>query len=449
MEMTTTNRRTALGILAGTAAALPGLSWARTGPASPLINAFRLQKSLEMLSTFGRPAGGTFADGVSRVAYSDADIAGRAYVMKLMREAGLNPVVDAAGNLSGTRPGSDASLKPILIGSHIDSVPGGGNFDGEVGSMAAIEVVRTLEDHRIRTRHPIEVAIWSNEEGGTMGSAMVTEPVPALFAGPASEAGAAARKGVERIGGDPSRIASARRLPGSIRCYLELHIEQGAVLDRAGIPIGVVEGIVSIDQYQVTIEGVANHAGTTPMAQRQDALLAAAKIIEAVNSIATSEPGAQVATVGKLEVTPNAANVIPGLVRLTVEIRDLSADKVGRLGKSIAKQAEEIAAATNTKIAMNRYLHLEPALADPALQTAIEAAAASLNLKTMRLPSGAGHDAQELAKIGPMGMIFVPSVGGISHSPRELTRWSDCANGANVLLGTVLDIDRSPSRESR
>lgn len=440
--MNGTNRRAVLQLLAGLAATLPIRSLVKPGGApAPLISSARLQRSLEELSRFGRRTAGTFADGVSRVAYSDADVAGRAYAMGLMRAAGLTPATDAAGNLSGRRPGSEASLKPMVIGSHIDSVPGGGNFDGALGSMAAIEVVRTLNDLGIRTRHPIEVVIWSNEEGGLMGSAVAIGSIPAELTDPASKAGAAMREDLKRIGGDPDGLQSARRAAGSIHCYLELHIEQGGILDRAGLPIGVVDGIVCIDQYEVTIEGLANHAGTTPMPMRQDALVAAARLIEAVNEIALVEPGAHVATVGKLEVTPNAANVIPGLVRHTVEIRDLSSEKVAKLGAAIARRSEQIAAETRTRIVMKRYLHLDPALADPALQARIESASASLGFKTMHLASGAGHDAQELAKIGPMGMIFVPSVNGISHSPKEFTRWDDCANGANVLLRTLLEVD--------
>lgn len=446
--MNVINRRTMLKGLATLAATIPVRAVAKN-PRIPVrsINAARLQQSLEELSKFGRRAGGIFADGVSRVAYSDADVAGRAYAMQLMRNAGLNPTIDAAGNLTGRRAGSDPSLKPIVMGSHIDSVPGGGNFDGDLGSMAAIEVAHTLADQRIRTRHPLEVVIWSNEEGETMGSVAAVGDVPE-FADSMSRSGIAAREGLRRIGGDPDRAAQARRAPGSIRCYLELHIEQGGILDQAKVPIGVVDGIVCIDGYDVTIEGFANHAGTTPMPMRQDALIAAAKMIEAVNEIAQAEPGRQVATVGKLEVMPNAMNVIPGMVRHTVEIRDLSAVKVAKLGAAIVRRADQIAAETRTKIVMKRFFHLEPALADPALQAIIESAAANLGLKTMHLPSGAGHDAQELAKIGPMAMIFVPSINGVSHSPHELTRWGDCANGANVLLRTLYEIDRGSARDA-
>ncbi len=248
--------------------------------------------------------------------------------------------------------------------------------------------------------------------------------------------------GVRKLGGDPTRLAEARFAPGAFRCYLELHIEQGGTLHKADVPIGVVEGIVSIDRYEVEIRGFANHAGTTPMKERHNALLAAAKLIESVQTVVTQEPGRQVGTVGRLQVFPNAPNVVPGLVRHSIELRDLSADKIARLGDEIQKRAQEIAQETGTEIIMEKVEHDPPAVADPEMQAKIEAAAAGLGLKTMRLPSGAGHDAQMMAKVGPIGMIFVPSINGISHSPKESTNWQDCANGANVLLQTILLIDR-------
>jgi N-carbamoyl-L-amino-acid hydrolase len=440
----TITRRELLGGIASVSAisALPQLSVAQTSTTDLRINPGRLQQSLEALSVYGRPAGGTFADGVSRVAYSDADVAGRKYAMDLMRAAGLEPRLDTAGNILGRREGGDRSLKPILFGSHIDSVPSGGNFDGDLGSMSAIEVAHTLQDRGITTRHPLQVVIWSNEEGLTLGSrAALGDLRPEELE--VSYNGIRRADGVRKIGGDPARLAEARMAPGSFHCYLELHIEQGGTLDKAGIPIGVVEGIVSIDEYEVEIRGFANHAGTTPMPERRNALLAAAKLIEAVQEVVTREPGRQVGTVGHLEVYPNARNVIPGLVKHAIELRDLSPEKIARLGDEIQKRAQEIAQETDTEISMKLVEHDEPAVATPAIQSQIEAAAASLGLKTMRLPSGAGHDAQVVAKLGPMGMIFVPSVGGISHSPKEFTRWPDCANGANVLLHTVLAMDRS------
>lgn len=250
------------------------------------------------------------------------------------------------------------------------------------------------------------------------------------------------KDGIRKIGGDPARLEQSRIAPGSFHCYLELHIEQGGNLEKAGIPVGVVEGIVSIDEYEVEVRGFANHAGTTPMPERRNALLAAAKLIEAVQEVVTRDPGRQVGTVGRLEVSPNARNVVPGLVKHSIELRDLSSEKIARLGEEIQKRAQEIARETKTEIVMNKIEHDEAAMATPEIQSQIEAAAGGLGLKTMRLPSGAGHDAQVMAKLGPMGMIFIPSVGGISHSPKELSRWTDCANGANVLMHTVLRMDQ-------
>lgn len=433
-------RRELLSGLAATAAvsALPHYSHAEDG-ASLRINAARLQQSLEGLSVFGRPAGGTFADGVSRVAYSDSYVAARNYAMDLIRAAGLDPHIDAGGNITALRQGNGPALKPILFGSHIDSVPSGGNFDGDLGSMASIEVLHTLNDHKVATRHPLRMYIWQNEEGGLIGShAAAGEPedLERQFYG------ITVADGIRKLGGNPDNLAQARIPKGSFECYLELHIEQGGSLAKAAIPIGVVEGIVAIDEYDVEIHGFANHAGTTPMRERRNALLAAGMLVEAVQQVVTSEPGRQVGTVGRLIVYPNAPNVVPGRVTHSIELRDLSADKIARLGAEIQRRAQQIAEQTDTEITINKVSIDPPALASPEIQTQIETAATALGLKTMRLPSGAGHDAQMMARLGPMGMIFVPSVGGISHSPKELTHWTDCANGGNVLLQTILRMDK-------
>ena len=396
---------------------------------------------------FGRPSGGTFADGVSRVAYSDADVAGRRYMMDLMRAAGLEPRVDPAGNIFGRRAGTGAGLPPILFGSHIDSVPNGGNFDGDLGSLAALGALEALAAANVRTRHPLEMVVWSAEEGvtfnnrGLAGSRIVAGDVKPSDMDQVWN-GMTRADAIRRIGGDPGRISEAVRPSGAHHCYLELHIEQGGTLERQRIPVGVVEGIVSIDRHEVTVTGFANHAGTTPMADRQDALLAASHLTIAVREIVRSEPGRQVGTVGRLDVTPNAPNVIPGVVRLTIELRDLSAEKLTRLADRIRLSAAEIARDTKTSIEFTSSTHNAPANAAVEVQQAIELSAGRLGLASQRLPSGAGHDAQMMAQLSPMGMIFVPSVGGISHSPRELTHWEDCARGADVLLGTVLEMDR-------
>ena len=389
---------------------------------------------------YGRPPGGSFADGVSRTGFSDAIVASRKYLMQLMRDAGMEPRIDSAGNILGSRAGSDPNLKPILFGSHIDSVPSGGNFDGDLGSLSAIEVIRTLNEHNITTRHSLQTAIWTDEEGTFVGSGSAAGLFKASDLNRIRD-GISIAEGLRKLGGDPTRLAEARLAPGAFCCYLELHIEQGSTLYKANVPIGVVEGIVAIDRYDVEIRGFANHAGTTPMKERHNALLAAAKLIEAVQDVVTREPGRQVGTVGKLEVFPNAVNVIPGLVKHSIELRDLSVEKIARLGDEIRTRAPEIARETGTEITMTKTEHDAPAEAAPEIQAKIETAAKELGLQTMRLPSGAGQDAQMLAKVCPMGMIFVSSVDGISHSPKELTRWEDCANGANVLLHTILLID--------
>ena len=450
------SRRRFLGSVAsasvGALAAGPGLAGrsdlrAEGRPNSGIgIDSGRLRAQLEQLSVFGRPQGGTFADGVSRVAYSDADVEGRRYVMELMRSAELVPRIDPAGNIFARAEGAEPALKPIVVGSHIDSVPNGGNFDGDLGSLAAIEVVRVLRQHGITTRHPLEVVVWAHEEGATYGNGLNGSRAVAGELG-ANELDAVwngVRKAdaLRKIGGDPDRIGEARREPGWTHCYLELHIEQGGTLDRRRIPIGVVEGIVAIERHRVTITGVANHAGTTAMADRHDALVAASQVVLAVRDIVTATEGRQVGTVGQLDVVPNAANVVPGEVRLMIELRDLSARTIANLADSIKGRVQHIARDTATQIEMEKTGHYAGALATPDVQAAIERAASGLGLEHVRLPSGAGHDAQMAARLGPMGMIFVPSVGGISHSPQELTRWEDCARGADVLLGAVVAADR-------
>ena len=409
--------------------------------ASQQADAARLRRRLEELSIFGRPSGGTFADGVSRLAYSDADVAGRALVMRWMREAGLDPHIDAAGNILGRRNGSDPKLEPVLFGSHIDSVPSGGNFDGDLGVLSSIEVIEQLNAARIETRRPLEVVVWANEEGVAFNNGLDGSRAAAglLQAGELDQVwnGTPKRDAIRKIGGDADRMETVVRKPGSFHAYFELHIEQGGNLEREGIPIGVVEGIVAIDRYNAEIQGFANHAGTTAMPDRQDALLAASELTIAVNQIVRAEPGRQVGTVGHIEVSPNAPNVIPGNVKLTIELRDLSAEKIARLGAAIQDRARAIAAETRTTITIRPASHHESAVADPRLMTAIEDASGKLGYKTKRLPSGAGHDAQSMAHIGPMAMIFVPSVAGISHSPKELTHWDDCARGAEVLFHVV------------
>ena len=401
------------------------------------VNGQRIMGHILALAEFGKNPQG----GVSRVAYSDADKQGREYVLGLMREAKLEVRIDEAGNLIGRRAGSGSNLAPFLIGSHIDTVPEGGNYDGVVGSLGAIEVAQTLAESKVTLRHPLEVVIFQNEEGGLIGSRAMDGELTEKELDLVSRSGKTIREGIKFIGGDVSRLAEARRKKGDIAAYLELHIEQGGNLDSEKINIGVVEGIVGINWWDVTIEGFANHAGTTAMNNRQDALLAAAKFIEAVNRIVTSVPGRQVGTVGRINAFPGAPNVIPGKVVLSLELRDLDAAKIKMLYDKISAEAQSIAAASKTKFDFKEINVNIPAPTDLRIRSLISEAARDLGLSTKSMPSGAGHDAQDMARLGPVGMIFIPSVGGISHSPREFSHPSDIADGCNVLLHTLLKLD--------
>ncbi|QQS44773.1 MAG: Zn-dependent hydrolase [Acidobacteriota bacterium] len=401
------------------------------------VNGERLNRHLEELSRFGRNAQG----GVSRVAYSEADLEGRSYTMDLMRKAGLEVRIDAAGNLVGRRAGRDSSLPPLVIGSHIDSVPEGGNYDGEVGSMGAIEVAEILAGNRVALRHPLEVIIFQNEEGGTIGSHAIAYGLTEKTLDLVTNSRKTIREGIKFIGGDPGRLSDAVRKPGSIAAYLELHIEQGGILDAEKIDIGVVEGIVGINWWDVTIEGFANHAGTTPMKGRRDAMLAAARYVDAVNRVVTGIVGRQVATVGKLQPFPGAYNVIPGKVVTSLEIRDLDSARIKLVYEKILPEVAGIEQATGTKFTFTQTMETPPAPTDPKVRRIIDQSAKELGYSTKLMPSGAGHDAQEMAHLGPVGMIFVPSVAGISHSPREFSTPEAITRGANVLLNAVMKLD--------
>ncbi len=403
------------------------------------VNEQRIASRIRELSKFGRDEMG---HGY-RVAYTKGDIEGRTWFMELMKKAGLNPGIDAAGNIIGRRKGKNSLLKPIGFGSHIDMVPDGGNYDGTVGSIGALEVIEVLNENHIETIHPLEVIIFSNEEGGTIGSKAMTAGLTHEGLQQKSQSGLTMAEGIRAIGGNPDNMASCLRKKGDLHAWLELHIEQGGILVKENIQIGVVEGIVGIVHWEVTIEGFANHAGTTPMQMRQDALLAASKFILAVNEVVNSISGNQVATVGKMTVQPGAYNVIPGKVLLGLEIRDLSAEKIEWLFREMEKRAAIIAGDTKSTFSFVRQPNeSEPALTDKKLQQSINASAQALGFTTKFMQSGAGHDSQHIAQIVPAAMIFIPSQGGISHSPKEFSTATDMANGTNVLMQTILAVDK-------
>lgn len=396
------------------------------------INADRLWQDLDTLARIGRGADG----GVTRVAYSPADREGRAWVQAQMREAGLTVRTDAAGNTIGLYPGQE-SLPPLTLGSHTDTVPNGGRYDGALGVLAALACVRALHAAGVRLRHPVELINFAAEEAtmseGTVGSqAMVGLLKPKLIHQLAWD-GRPVSEHLREAGLDPAAITEARRPAGSLAAYLELHIEQGGILEAAGVPIGVVEGIVGIRRYTAGFRGFANHAGTTLMAGRQDALVMAAPFITTVRDLAVRR--GIVGTIGSLRVQPGAPNVIPGYVELDVETRSLR--------ESELDEAEaELAGLANQAGAEWRQVGRKPPVeSDPRLLTALTSACEELGLPYRRMPSGAGHDAMCIAAIAPQAMLFVPSRGGISHSPQEFTSPEHCTNGARVLLAALLKLD--------
>lgn len=404
-----------------------------------LVNSDRLHQHLMHLSNYGKNEDG----GSDRVGFSSHDLAAREYIISLMKEAGLEVKIDAAANIIGKRAGKNPELKPIAFGSHIDEVPNGGHYDGPVGSLSAIEVIQTLQEQTIETQHPLEVIIFANEEGGVVGSRAMVGQLNEEALKVVSNAGISQAEGISRLGGDPTKIPEMAREKGDLAAFIELHIEQGANLYNEKIDIGVVEGIVAIEWWEFTFKGKANHAGTTPMNLRKDPMLPAAKFILAVNETVRAEEGRQVGTVGKIQAYPGAGNVIPGEVKLSLEIRDLSAEKIWSLYEQLENQAKKFAEEYGVEVSVK---HIEvaskPAIADESIRKIIKESADQLGLTAMSLPSGAGHDAQEIARIAPMGMIFIPSKDGISHAPDEYSSKEEIANGANVLLKTILALDK-------
>ena len=402
-----------------------------------MVNGDRLNKSIASLASIGQLPNG----GVKRIAYSEEDIEARNLVRQWMEELEMEISIDAAGNIIGRYLGNNRGTAALATGSHIDTVPCGGHYDGAYGVLAGLEVVRVLKENQIRLERSLEVIVFTDEEGSMMGSKAISGRVV-----PDSEYyrrpdGTDIQTCLNRVGGNWNNITQARRYAQDIAAFVELHVEQGPVLESMGKQIGVVEGIVGQRRFNITVKGSANHAGTTPMQMRCDALVAASQVVLAVNQIGNT-PGQQVATVGKMKVLPNAANVVPGWVEMSLDIRDLSSLHIDSLLKQLRIYLEEIAVATDTQIRLNPCLHNEPALAEPYIQKAIALSCQNLNLSYTYLPSRASHDAQELAQFTNMGMIFVPSLMGVSHDANEYTSPEQCVQGANVLLHTLIQLGK-------
>jgi N-carbamoyl-L-amino-acid hydrolase len=411
----------------------------------PSVDGDRLWSTLQALGRIGETP-----TGMDRIAFSPAEIEARAFVTGLLHESGLTARVDPAGNLIATRPGSESGLGPIAMGSHIDTVPMGGKFDGALGVIAAIEVCRTLKDRGITTRHPLEVIAFTNEEGGRFHRGLFGSRAMAGLLVPddltvVDHEGMGLAEHLAKVGGDKARIAGAVRAPGSLAGYLEYHIEQGPELEHDHKQIGVVTGITGRFVLEVDIHGMTNHAGTTPMDMRKDAMVAAAHVALEVEHLAAHEQSCRVGTLGVVQVKPGAVNVIPGFVHLEAEFRDLEMARLEDTERRFMAACAEIAHDTHTTIEVRRQEIVPSAPTAPAFRQAIESVSAALGYTTMPVPSGAGHDAQAMARLTEIGMIFVPSKAGISHAIEEFTPAEDCARGANVLLATLLELDGSLS----
>jgi N-carbamoyl-L-amino-acid hydrolase len=398
----------------------------------PTVDGHQLLADLDSLARFGASASG----GVDRVAYSQEDLEARRWLEAEMRSLSLEVRTDQAGNSIGSYPGQNSRLAPIGIGSHTDTVPQGGRYDGALGVVAALACVRALQASESRLQHAVEVINFAAEEatmGGTIGSrAMAGMMDPSILRTQAWD-GQEVADHIRAAGLDPDRLAEAQRPQGSLACFLELHVEQGSTLDSSSVPMGVVEGIVGIRRYAVRFEGVANHAGTTPMADRRDALIMACPYVLAVRDIAIAH--GVVGTVGKLDLHPGAPSVIPGRVDLSVETRGLDETRLDAAEAVLSDAAAAMAGEFS-------LISSKPAIrCDHRLLQELITACTELGVEYKRLPSGAGHDAMCIARIAPVAMLFVPSRGGISHSADEYTDPESCVTGARVLLHALMRID--------
>ena len=410
----------------------------------PEINAARLLMRLTELAQLTDPE-----RPYTRRAFTPLYELGRAWLRAEMETAGLSVSMDAGGNLSGRRAGSVPNAPTLMLGSHTDTVVGGGRFDGILGVLAALEVAHCLHDAGHQLSHALEVVDFLSEEPSDYGASCVGSRAlagtltPALLAQTNAE-GETLESAVRRAGARPEALGQPLREPGSIAAYVELHIEQGPVLETAGVPIGAVSGIVGIERWQLTFTGRPDHAGTTPMALRRDALVAAAGCVTLLqqSALEASQTAPLVATVGQLRVSPGNSNVIPGEVVLVFEARALDAARLRGFVAGFLEKAELQARISEVHLSATLVSRAAPLACDARIQSAVRSACAELKLPCLTLVSGAGHDAMQVGQLAPAGMLFVPSVGGRSHAPDELTHDADVLAGARVLLGTVLKLDQ-------
>ncbi|MCJ2120941.1 Zn-dependent hydrolase [Methylobacterium sp. J-001] len=393
--------------------------------------------------------GGTPAGGINRLTLSAEDGRVRDWFREACEAAGLTVSVDALGTQYALRPGRDMSRKPVAFGSHLDTQPTGGKFDGVLGVLAGLEVMRSLNDAGLETEAPLMVVNWTNEEGSRFAPAMMAsaayagEFTTAEILAKRDAAGITVAEALDAIGYRGAEDVGARK----IGAFVELHIEQGPILEAEGKTIGVVEGGQGIMWFDGLITGFESHAGTTPMPRRRDALLALSEFALAAERIAVGHAPSAVATIGEAQILAPSRNVVPGRVAFTVDVRDPSSSTLDAMEASLKEAATEIAERRRLEIALTRIWRKEPVPFDPAIVAAVDEAAESLGHARRRIISGAGHDACNLAATVPTAMIFVPCKDGVSHNESESATPGDCAAGADVLLQTVLRLANAPRAE--
>jgi N-carbamoyl-L-amino-acid hydrolase len=411
-------------------------------PAGLRIDRARLLDRLATLAEIGAITGPNGEPGCARLALTDEDKAARDLVVAWMEDLGLEVAIDAVGNVIGTRAGRDPAVAPVMTGSHIDTVRTGGRFDGNLGVLAGLEVIETLAAHDVVTTRPLAVAFFTDEEGARFAPDMLGSLV---YAGGLALEEALDTISIDgaRLGDELQRIGYAGPVPcpgAAPHAFVELHIEQGPILEAEGVRIGAVTGVQGISWQELTIWGQSNHAGTTPMDLRHDPAYVAAELTVLVRRLALEHGGHQVATVGRLGVAPDLVNVVPASATMTVDLRNTDESALQAAERALAEQAAALAAAEGVTIDRRALARFEPVTFDPAVVDLVEETAIRLGHRVRRMPSGAGHDAQMLAGLCPTGMVFVPSKGGISHNPAEDTAPEDLEAGANVLLQVLLTL---------
>lgn len=407
------------------------------------VDVKKVMEHLNEIYECGAQPDGTF----TRMAYSEEDKKGRELFQSWFEKLGIPTRTDAAGNLIARMEGEDPSLPAILVGSHLDTVPDGGKYDGAVGCMGGLAVCETLAAEGKKLRHPLEVIVFTDEEGFRFGSGLTGSSAlcgqPLDISPDDLDMDGKTRKEVfENCGLSVERAAEARRDPKSIHCFIELHVEQGGTLYKKHIPVGIVSSIAGVSRYEVKITGEANHAGSTLMEDRKDALVTAAQFITQVpKTVEACGNQYTVATVGTIKVTPNSVNVIPGSCTFHLEIRDQHADVMKEIETKLKAYAEELCARTGETLSWEQISYHAPAPMHEPVKQAIETAAKKIGTEYVVLPSGAFHDSLLMTGFVPTGMIFVPSEKGISHSRYEYTKEEDIERGCNVLMQTILEAD--------